>query len=164
MKIARISIAMFTIRTVLITVLAASSLTVAIPAHPQIDDAELVAKLCGRLEQADSIPDKTLPGRSSLKYHPLKDVKLVAYERHSNSECCASATVAGETRTDKSGNFEFKGLSKGYYWLVARVELQDYQMSIRIGQLKDRQPVCSQLSYDIDEFGEFGLRVRVPGR
>jgi hypothetical protein len=55
-------------------------------------------------------------------------------------------------------------LSKGYYWLVARVELQNYQMSIRIGQLKDKQPVCSQLSYDIDEFGEFVLRVHLPGR
>jgi hypothetical protein len=155
---------MFRIRTALITILAVSSITIATRARPQIDDAELVAKLCGRLEQADSIPGKTLPGRSSLKYHPLKDVKLVAYERHSNSECCATAPVAGETRTDKSGNFEFKGLSNGYYWLVARVELQDYQMSIRIGQLKDKQPVCSQLSYDIDNFGEFGLRIRVPGR
>jgi hypothetical protein len=155
---------MFRIRTALITILAVSSITIATRARLQIDDAELVAKLCGRLEQADSIPGKTLPGRSSLKYHPLKDVKLVAYERHSNSECCATAPVAGETRTDKSGNFEFKGLSNGYYWLVARVELQDYQMSIRIGQLKDKQPVCSQLSYDIDNFGEFGLRIRVPGR
>ena len=154
---------MFRIRTALITVLAVSSMTIAAPARPQIDDAELVAKLCGRLEQADSIPDKNLPGRSSLKYHPLKDVKLVAYERHSIPNCCAAAPVAGETRTDKSGNFEFKGLSKGYYWLVARVELHEYQMSIRIGQLKDKQPVCSQLSYDIDEFGEFALRVRVPG-
>jgi len=129
---------MFRIIAALFTVLAVSSMTVAIPVHPQIDDAELVAKLCGRLEQADSIPDKNIPGRSSIKYHPLKDVKLVAYERHGNSECCAAAPVAGETRTDKSGNFEFKGLTKGYYWLVARVELQDYQMSIRIGQLKDR--------------------------
>ena len=155
------------IRAALIVVLAASSMMLAMPAtpvHPQIDDAELVAKLCGRLEQSDSIPNKNLPGKSSLKYHPLKDVKLVAYERHSNAECCATAPVAGETRTDKSGNFEFKALSKGYYWLVARVELQDYQMSIRIAQLKDKQPVCSQLSYDIDESGDFVLRVRVPGR
>jgi hypothetical protein len=155
---------MFRIRTALITVLAASSMMAAALPRPQIDDAELVAKLCGRLEQADSIPNKTLPGKYTEKYHPLKDVKLVAYERQSNSECCVNAPVAGETVTDKSGNFEFKGLSKGYYWLVARVELHEYQMSIRIGQLKDKQPVCSQLSYDIDESGEFALRVRVPGR
>ena len=71
---------------------------------------------------------------------------------------------AAEGAVPNRVNVEFKGLTKGYYWLVARVELQDYQMSIRIGQLKDRQPVCSQLSYDIDEFGEFVLRVRVPGR
>jgi hypothetical protein len=158
---------MFRIRAAVITILAASSMiltTLAAPVHPQIDDAELVAKLCGKLEQVDSIPNKTLPGNYGSKYRPLKDVKLVAYERHSNGECCANAPVAGETTTDKSGNFEFKGLSKGYYWLVARVELQNYQMSIRIGQLKDKQPVCSQLSYDIDEFGEFVLRVHLPGR
>ena len=154
---ATFSITMFGITTILIALLAA-------PLHPQIDDAELVAKLCGRLEQADTAPNKNLPGRSSLRFQPLKDVKLVAYERHSNSECCANAPVAGETTTDKSGNFEFKALSKGYYWLVASVEGKKYQMSIRIGQLKDRQPVCSQLSYDIDEFGEFSLRVHTPGR
>lgn len=139
-------------------------MTLAAPVQPQLDDTEVVAMLCGRLEQVDSIPDKIFPGRYSVKYRPLKDAKLVAYERHSNSECCAGAPVAAETRSDKSGNFEFKGLPKGYYWLVARVELQDYQMSVRIAQLKDKQPVCSQLSYVIDESGGFILRVRVPGR
>jgi hypothetical protein len=155
---------MFRIKTVLIALLAGSSMSLAAPVHPQIDDAELVARLCGRLEMADTAPNTKLPGNSSLRFHPLKDVKLVAYERHSNSDCCVNAPVAGETMTDKSGNFEFKGLNKGYYWLVAKVELKDYQMSIRIGQLKDKQPVCSQLSYDIDEYGEFSLRVHLPGR
>ena len=154
---------MFRPRTILIIALALSSMTLAAPLHAQIDDAELVAKLCGKLEMADTVPNKSLPGNSALRFHPLKDVKLVAYERHSNSECCETAPVAGETITDKSGSFEFKGLSKGYYWLVARVALKEYRMSIRIGQLKDKQPVCSQLSYDIDEYGEFSLRVHLPG-
>jgi len=155
---------MLKIRTVLVLILASASLTLASPARPQFDETELVAKLCGRLEQIDSTPDKLIPGKYSEKARPLKDVKLVAYKRQSNSECCATAPVAGEIRSDKSGNFEFKGLGNGYYWLVARVELQDYQMAIRIGQLKDKQPVCSQLSFVIDPYGDFVLRNRVPGR
>jgi hypothetical protein len=155
---------MLRIRTALLLVLAAASMTLAAPVQPQFDEEELVAKLCGRLEQVDSVPDKVLPGRYSEKSHPLKDAKLVAYERHSNSECCAGAPVAAEIRSDKSGNFEFKGLPNGFYWLVARVELQDYRMAIRIGQLKDKQPVCSQMSFVIDAYGDFTLRVRAPGR
>jgi hypothetical protein len=155
---------MLGIRTTLIALLAVSSMALAAAVHPQIDDAELVAKLCGKLEMAGSVASKNLPGNSSLRFQPLKDVKLVAYERHPNSECCANAPVAAEITTDKTGYFEFKGLNKGYYWLVAKVETKEYQMSIRIGQLKDRQPVCSQLSYDIDEFGEFSLRVHLPGK
>jgi len=139
-------------------------MTLASPVRLQFDESELVAKLCGKLEQTDSIPDKIIPGKYSVKYRPLKDAKLVVYERRSNSECCANTPAVAETRSDKSGNFEFKGLAKGYYWVTTRVELQDYQMAIRIGQLKDKQPVCSQMSFVIDEYGDFVLRVRVPGR
>src|SRR6267378_124056 len=100
------------VRTALLLVLGASSVTLAAPVQPQFDETELVPKLCGRLEQVDSIPDKVIPGKYSEKSHPIKDARLVAYKRQSNSECCSSSPVAAEIRSDKSGNFEFKGLAK----------------------------------------------------
>ena len=145
-------------------ILAAAGLTAASPATPQFGEWELMEKLCGRLEQIDRVPDKTLPGMYSDKSRPVKDARLVAYEGRSNGECCDNSRVAGETKSNKSGNFEFKGLTKGYYWLVTTVDRQEYRMPIRIGKLQDKQPVCSQMAFAIDATGEFVLRIRAPGR
>jgi hypothetical protein len=155
---------MLKIITVLVIGLASASMTLAAPVPAQFDDEELVAKLCGKLEQIESTPDKSFPGRTSGKYSPIKDATLIAYERHNKAECCTNSLVAAETTTSKSGAFEFKGLPNGYYWLVAKVEKKEYRMTIRVAQLKDKQPVCSQMSFAIDESGEFVLRIRVPGR
>jgi hypothetical protein len=152
------------IRTALIMFLAATGLTAAAPAKPQFADWELVAKLCGKLEQIDRIPDKTLPDVYSSKNRPVKDATLIAYEGRTTVECCANSKVAGETKSNKSGDFEFKGLTKGYYWLVTTIDRQEYRMAIRIGQLQDKQPVCSQMSFALDPSGEFVLRIRAPGR
>jgi hypothetical protein len=148
----------------LIVILSAAGLTAAAPPEPQFGDWELVAKLCGRLEQIDRVPDKSVPGAYSDKSRPVKETRLVAYEGRSNAECCANSKVAGETKSNKSGNFEFKGLTKGYYWLVTMIDRQEYHMPIRIGQLLDKQPVCSQMSFAVTPTGEFVLRVRAPGR
>ena len=155
---------MLKVRTVLIYVLASASMTLSSSAQPQDDTWELVAKLCGRLQHTERVPHKSLPGQFSQKISPIKDAKLIAYEAPSNSVCCSNVRVAGEVTTNKTGNFEFKGLTKGYYWLVARVDNREYRMSIRIGQLKDKQPVCSQMSFEIDASGEFELHFRAPGR
>jgi len=152
------------LRIALILLLAPASWTLASPTRPQLDEWELVAKLCGRLERTDRTPDKNFPGQYSEKDSPIKDVKLVAYEARSSGSCCANASVAAETVTNKSGSFEFKTLTKGYYWLVATIDKQDYRIAIRIGQLKDKQPVCSQMSFSTEDSGELSLRVRAPGR
>jgi hypothetical protein len=152
------------LRIAAIVLVAAVSSTLASPVRPQFEEWELVAKLCGRLERTDRVPDKVVPGQYSEKNSPIKDAKLVAYEARSNAECCSNAKVAAETVTNKSGSFEFKTLTKGYYWLATTIDKRDYRMSIRIGQLQDRQPVCSQMSFSIDGSGEMALRIRAPGR
>jgi hypothetical protein len=155
---------MLKMRAILIFVLASASVTLSSSAHPQVETWELVAKLCGRLQHSNRIPHKNIPGQFSEKISPIKDAKLVAYEAPSNSVCCSNTRVAGEATTNKNGNFEFKGLTKGYYWLVARADDREYRMSIRIGQLQDKQPVCSEMSFEIDASGEFALHFRAPGR
>jgi hypothetical protein len=152
------------IRIALVFVFTSISMTLASSSPPQVDEWELVAKLCGKLEHTQQIPPKRFPGEYSEKNDPIQNAKLVAYEAPNNSVCCSKARVAGEAITNKSGYFEFKGLTNGYYWLVARVEEREYQMSIRIAQLKDKQPVCSQMSFTIDAAGKIALRIRAPGR
>ena len=148
------------IRIVLIVLLAAATCTLATPVRSQSYDFELVAKLCGKLEQIDRTPDKRIPGKYSTKYLPVKNARLMAYERNRGTTCCKTAKLVGEIRSSSSGTFEFKGLQTGDYWLVAAVEQQEYQMAVRVQQLRDKQPVCKQMSFAIGESGEFQLRFR----
>jgi len=158
---------MFSIRAALVFILIFVSMLLAAlasPAQPQVEEWELVAKLCGRLQHIERIPDKKKPIEFSEKKSPIANAKLIAYQAPPNAVCCSKFLAAGETTTNKNGAFEFKELAKGYYWLVARVDERDYRMSVRIGQLKDRQPVCSEMSFEIDAAGEFTLHFRAPGR
>src|SRR5262245_43774346 len=131
-------------QTAVIFILVSFSMSLALQARPQVETWELVAKLCGNLEQTGFVPDKNRPSQYSEKRIPIQNSKLTLYEAPNNSVCCSNVPVAGETTTSKNGSFEFKGLKNGYYWLVARFENREYRMSIRIGKLKDKQPVCSE--------------------
>ena len=155
---------MLKIATALIVVLAAASLTPATPVRQESDNAETVARLCGRLEHTERIPDKINPIKYSEKNTPIKDAKLLAYERRDNAACCKTSSVIAETTTSKSGAFEFKGLPSGNYWFVAMVDQQQYTIPVVIQQTRDKQPVCSELSFAIQDSGKFVLRVRAPGR
>ena len=155
---------MLKMRAALIAVLSAATLTVAAPVQPQSYEWELVARICGKLEHIDRIPDKRIPGKYSEKHLPVKDAKLLVYEGFSNSPCCKTVPVFAEARSSKSGTFEFKGLPTGNYFLVANVDTKEYRMAIRVQKTNDRQPVCSQTSFIIEESGEFVLRFGVVNR
>ena len=152
------------IRTAVIFVLTFASMSMALPPRLEVEEWELVSKLCGKLEHTQLAPDKNKPSQYFAKNVPIQDAKLIVYEAPSNTVCCSSVPVAGEMATSKTGSFEFKGLKNGYYWLVAHVDNREYRMSIRIGQLKDRQPVCSEMFFNIDDSGKFTLQFRAPGR
>lgn len=152
------------ITTALILVLAAATWALAGPAAQESDEWELVAKLCGKLEYVDHVPDKTNPIRYLEKRRPVADAKLVAYERVGNSICCRNAQVIAETKPDKSGSFEFKGLPYGNYWFAAVVDQKQYVIPVLVKRTQEKLAVCSQMSFAIEDTGKFALRIRAPGR
>ena len=117
-------------------------------------------RLCGKLERAMQIPDKKLQNAYSEKNTPLKGIVLRAYERTQGHDCCATAVIA-ESISKGSGAFEFKTLLPNDYWLVATVGNHEYKMSIRVQSSKRKEFQCSELSYAIEDSGEFTLRKRV---
>jgi len=155
---------MLKIKVALIFVLTAASLTLAAPVQLDSDEWELVAKLCGKLERIDRSQDKSKPTKISERSRPIKDARLLAYARRGNSPCCNATPVIAETRPNKSGTFEFKGLPLGDYWFVAIVDQKQYMIPIVVIHTPEKQPVCSQMSFAIEDSGKFDLRVRAPGR
>jgi hypothetical protein len=152
------------IKTALIFVLTAASLTFAAPGAQESDEWELVAKLCGRLEHVDHLPDKKNPILYLEKHSPIAAANLLAYERSGNSTCCRNTPVIAETKPDKSGNFEFKGLPFGSYWFVVLVDQKQYMLPVLVKKTEEKLAVCSEMSFAIEDTGKFSLRVRAPGR
>jgi hypothetical protein len=151
-------------RTVLVAILCAATLPLAAFAQKDSDDFELVARLCGKLERVERIPGKIVPEVYTEKRQPLGDTKLRAYERGYNSNCCDKAPVVAETTSGKSGAFDFKALPLGRYWLAVTVDNRDYKLPVLIQQTKDKQPVCSEMTYVLDDSGTMTLRVGAPNR
>ena len=152
------------IKTALIVVLAAASWTLAAPAPQESDEWELVAKLCGKLEYVDHVPDKNNPILYLEKRRPIADAKLLAYERSGNSPCCRNSQVIAETKPNKSGEFEFKGLPYGNYWFVAVVDQKQHTIPVLVRRTQEKLAVCSQMSFAVEDTGKFALRIRAPGR
>ena len=150
---------MLKINTALIFVLTAASLALAAPAVQESYDWELVAKLCGQLVHVDRIPDKISPIKYLEKYRPIGDAKLLTYERRGNFPCCTVPVIA-ETKSNKSGSFEFKGLPLGNYWFVAIVDQQQYAIPVIVKHTQEKLPVCSEMYFAIEDSGKFVLRVR----
>ena len=148
-------------KTILVAIIAATSLAQAAPGQKKADDWDVVPKLCGKLQHIERIPDKTIPNAYSEKSRPLKNINLRAYERRNDSDCCKTVPIVAETASNRTGAFDFKRLPAGMYWLVATIENREYKTPVRIQQTKNNQPLCSDLSYAIEDSGEFTLRVRV---
>ena len=74
------------------------------------------------------------------------------------------ARVTAETASAKSGNFEFKGLPSGNYWFVAIVDQQQYAIPVVVRHTAEKLPVCSEMTFAIEDSGKFDLRVRAPRR
>jgi hypothetical protein len=93
-------------------------------AHPPDDNEpqwQKVDQLCGDLEFATPkgknivVNGKT---ETNLYASPVKDAEVILYRGTAlDKTCCADATRATRTRSNKFGKFEFSGFQSGWYWL-----------------------------------------------
>jgi len=94
-----------------------------------------VDQLCG---QVQSVKDtkrviRQKDGRvETLLYEtPIPNAKVVLYRTGSvEDKCCNDAQRKAETTSGRVGNFIFRNMLKGRYWLVVTKEKQRYEMPL----------------------------------
>jgi hypothetical protein len=98
-----------------------------------------VDQLCGDLEFATP-KEKTIVvnGKTETRLYAnrVKEAEVIVYRgTASDKTCCADATPASRTRSNKIGEFEFSGFQNGWYWL--RVRKGDFSATIPLHTTSD---------------------------
>ena len=110
--------------------------------HPPNDNEQQwkkVDQLCGNLEFATPKKETiVVNGKTEVRLYanPVKDADVILYRgTASDKTCCADATRATRTRSNKFGKFEFSGFQSGWYWL--RVNKADFSATIPLHVTRD---------------------------
>ncbi len=118
---------------------------------PQGVDTEkwnTVGRMCGKLEWVEKIPVNRKGTEFEEKSKPLKKVDIRLYRRESESSCCATGQPIARVMTNGRGEFDFKNLVPGSYWMVVEVDGKQYSHAIKYVPSK-AESSCSDLLYDI---------------
>ena len=110
--------------------------------HPPNDNElqwQKVDQLCGDLEFATP-KKKTIvvngKTETDLYANPVKNAQVILYRGTAlDKTCCADATPATRTRSNKFGRFEVLGFRSGWYWL--RVSEGDFGSTIPLHVTSD---------------------------
>jgi hypothetical protein len=125
--------------------------------------APVVAKLdriCGKLEKTRFVSDKAAPSIGHTNAKSLSASELNLFVRTADAPCCVGVAIA-TVKTNHWGNFNFKNVSAGPYWLVATVEGKDVQMPVDFKPDQRSTTLCSEQFFDVDENYNFGMSATV---
>jgi len=126
---------------------------------PQAADTEkwnTVGRMCGKLEWIEEIPVNRKGTEFQEKSRPLKKVEIRLYRRGNESSCCGTGLPVARSITNGRGEFDFKDLVPGSYWMVVEVDGKQYSHAIKYVP-SSAESSCSDLGYDIIK-GELQLR------
>jgi hypothetical protein len=112
-------------------------------------------EICGKLVRVVEIQDKKHGGALSEKTKALGGAKLLLYPRSSGISCCSGNSPSDEVATNRRGEFLFKVVPSGAYWVVARVDDQAFKVPILYQTAKTSQGPCSLNFFKIDLAGRF---------
>ncbi len=122
-----------------------------------IDSANAVDHLCGKLVSSKPYPVKGRHYIGSVEEKSLGKTDLTLFPRDKEAVCCINLKAVAKITTGDDGQFEFKELKSGNYWLVAHLDGQDYKMAIRYQAKENPSDRCSDLTYEIEDAGLFEL-------
>ncbi len=93
---------------------------------------------------------------------PLNNVKLALYPWEEGIACCRNTRPFFRTITGREGDFEFKNVDRGRYWLAVRNRQKTFQLAIAFdpGSRTAASPACWQQLFDIDAKGHFTIGVK----
>jgi len=80
---------------------------------------------------------------------PLSRVRIRLFSP--SIDCCALVTPVAEVTTGSDGNFQFRKLEPGDYWLVAAIEHAEYKVLVRYAPGKKASTKCSTFLYVLEK-------------
>jgi hypothetical protein len=122
-----------------------------------------VERLCGKLMHVQHVPDKVTQNAFEDKTKNLPHVSVQLYRDDGNRKCCDGLPLVAEGTTGRWGSFQLKekGLTEGLYWVVARYNLRTYQLLLRFEPKKNSTELCSDVSFQLDDAGNFWEAVKI---
>ena len=130
------------------------------PANKDIETRNTIGQLCGEFSHVDSRTAAKDSGTLE-KTTPLAAITLRVYAR-GKLACCADLVPLAEEKSGADGQFTFKSVKPGSYWLVALVAGREYKLSFQLRRPTNSSPSCSHQKFEIDDFGDFRL-IRLVG-
>ena len=110
--------------------------------------------MCGRLVSVQTSPHGE-GKKVEEKWKSLKKVPLELYARENETACCEGLSVAAKTVTGRAGDFNFRKLNPGTYWVVARWNDKVYQLPIAFTPEPKDNTDCSLQGLSINGEGSF---------
>ena len=111
-------------------------------------------RMCGRLVSVQTI-DRDAGKKVEEKWKSLKKVPLELYARGNEKVCCEGLSVTAKTVTGRRGDFDFRKLNPGTYWVVARWNDKVYQLPISFTPEPKVNTDCSLQGLSINSEGSF---------
>jgi hypothetical protein len=139
------------------------SLAFALPQQKtDIDHANTLDRLCGKVVHSEPMPIKGKFYRGSMQQTSLSNIELRLYPRREDGICCEDLSPVAKTMSGEGGQFEFKKIAAGAYWLAAQFNGHGYKMPIRYQPDKIATDRCTDLMYEISDSGSFELGRIIP--
>lgn len=110
--------------------------------------------MCGRLVSVQTIA-RGEGKNAEEKWKSLRRVPLKLYARGNETACCEGLSVAAKTVTGREGDFDFRKLNPGTYWVVARWNDKVYQLPITFTPEPKDNTDCSLQGLSINGEGSF---------
>lgn len=115
--------------------------------------------ICGTIVYSHEVPKKEPSGEDRYKRKSMRGVPVLLYACEEIVSCCKNLSPIGSLETGRSGNFEFKDVSPGKFWLVIHTNGHDAMMPIRYEPINDSRPLCSDYTLVLNDAGELNWEV-----
>jgi hypothetical protein len=112
-----------------------------------------VDRLCGRVDQAQIIPERKFATTFSERRRGLRDLPMALFERRDGQPCCDALVALETTKTGRNGRFEFKTKNPGDFWRMTNWNAKQYKIAVVSKQQKDSSAMCSKQGIDLDDTG-----------
>jgi hypothetical protein len=121
------------------------------------DNWNTIDHMCGQLVYSQELPVKGEENTFQDKTRPAKKVELRLFKGAANEPCCEKLPLVDKTTTRRDGQFKFKSVAAGDYWVETRANGRVYRLAVHYSPEKSDSVQCKDLLFEVKDSGEFQL-------